>query len=106
MLRNSAVDFCRALVGLSVEKSIVVPLRRSPLNSSRSCRLSIKRVGAFWLSGNGLGGKLKPHLLHNGTRCAELAGSLGQQGGAGLVGDGLIFRCGVAHGLASRLPRA
>src|ERR1019366_684542 len=41
MLRNSAVDLWRALVGLSAEKSIVVPLRRSPLNSSRKVNSSI-----------------------------------------------------------------
>src|SRR5579875_1165439 len=41
MLRKSAVDCWRALVGLSAEKSIVVPLRRSPLNSGRRVNSSI-----------------------------------------------------------------
>src|SRR5665213_1259563 len=45
MLRNSAVDLGRGLVGLSDEKSIVVPLRRSPSNSSRKVNSSI--LGAF-----------------------------------------------------------
>src|ERR1700687_1830151 len=47
MPRNSAVDLWRALVGLSAEKSIVVPLRRSPLNSSRKVNSSI--LGASFL---------------------------------------------------------
>src|SRR5882762_5264651 len=41
MLRNSTVDLWRAPVGLSAEKSIVVPLRRSPLNSCRRANSSI-----------------------------------------------------------------
>lgn len=38
---NSDVGFWRALVGLSAEKSMVVPLRRSPLNSDRKLNSSI-----------------------------------------------------------------
>src|SRR5438034_8550262 len=108
MLRNSAVDFCRALVGLSAEKSMVVPLRRSPLNSSRSCKLSIEieMVDVFRLSRKVLCGKLKPLPLHDGMWDVELASSLGQQGVAGLVGDGLVFRCSVVHSLALRLQHA
>src|SRR5271167_2379623 len=51
MLRNSTVDLWRALVGLSAEKSIVVPLRRSPLNSCRSANSSIV-VLKVWLGSN------------------------------------------------------
>src|ERR1700730_15010829 len=47
MLRNSPVDLWRALVGLSAEKSIVVPLRRSPLNSSLKIKSSILLGASF-----------------------------------------------------------